>query len=67
MIHKRPCDRGCPANVTAETKANLQIFAPGGGYVFAPVHNIQADVPAANIRAMVESAVTLGVGPEQPA
>jgi len=34
----------------------LDIFAPGGGYVFNQVHNIQADVPPENIVAMLETA-----------
>jgi len=33
----------------------LDIFAPGGGYVFNQVHNIQADVPPENIVAMLET------------
>ena len=48
---------GSPDEVTAETNAHLQIFTPGSGYVFAPVHNIQADVPTANIRALIETGV----------
>jgi uroporphyrinogen decarboxylase len=48
---------GSPDDVAAETKAQLQIFTPGSGYVFAPVHNIQADVPTANIQALIETAV----------
>jgi len=47
---------GSPDEVRAETRANLEVFTPGSGYVFAPVHNIQADVPAANIRALVGTA-----------
>lgn len=34
---------------------SLRIFKPGGGYVFAQVHNIQPDVPITNILAMYES------------
>jgi uroporphyrinogen decarboxylase len=30
-------------------------LAPGGGYIFASVHNIQPDVPPENIIAMVEA------------
>ncbi len=36
------------------------IFKPGGGYVFNQVHNIQANVPAENIRAMLEAAYEFG-------
>ncbi len=47
---------GTPAEVAAEVKRLLDIFAPGGGYVFNQVHNIQADVPPENIVAMLETA-----------
>jgi uroporphyrinogen decarboxylase len=30
-------------------------LAPGGGFVFCQVHNIQADVPPENIMAMYET------------
>ena len=48
--------RSTPAEVAAEVKRLLDIFAPGGGYVFNQVHNIQADVPPENIVAMLETA-----------
>jgi uroporphyrinogen decarboxylase len=47
---------GSPADVATETHAHLEVFTPNSGYVFAPVHNIQADVPAENIRALVDTA-----------
>lgn len=47
---------GTPQEVATETRALLDCFTPGGGYVFAPVHNIQADVPAENMAALIESA-----------
>ena len=43
---------GTPAQVADEVKRNIDIMAPGGGFVFAAVHNIQADVPAENFWAM---------------
>ncbi len=39
---------------------HIRIFAPGGGYVFAPVHNIQAGVPPENIVALFDTALTVG-------
>jgi uroporphyrinogen decarboxylase len=33
----------------------VDALAPGGGYVFNTIHNIQADVPPGNIVAMVEA------------
>jgi len=47
---------GTPAEVAAEVRRLLGIFAPGGGYVFNQVHNIQADVPPENVVAMLETA-----------
>jgi len=47
---------GKPADVAREAEANLKAFSPGGGYVFAAVHNIQAGVPPDNILALFETA-----------
>ena len=38
-----------------EVRRRVHDFAPGGGFVFASVHNIQADVPPENIMAMWEA------------
>jgi uroporphyrinogen decarboxylase len=46
---------GTPQEVATEVERLLGIFAPGGGYVFNQVHNIQADVPPQNIVAMLET------------
>jgi len=43
---------GKPEEVYAHVKERLEIFAPGGGFVFNTVHNIQGTVPAENIEAM---------------
>ncbi len=47
---------GSPAEVAADVSRHVDVFAPGGGYVFASVHNIQAGVPPANIEAMFDAA-----------
>jgi uroporphyrinogen decarboxylase len=41
--------------VTDEVKRRVDDLAPGGGFVFAPIHNIQVDVPPENIVAMFEA------------
>jgi len=41
--------------VKDEVRRRIEDFAPGGGFVFTPVHNIQADVPPENIMAMWEA------------
>jgi len=43
---------GTPAEVRDDVRRNIDALAPGGGFVFSTVHNIQADVPAENIVAM---------------
>ena len=46
---------GTPAQVREEVLRRCGIFAPGGGFVFNPVHNIQAQTPVENIVAMVNA------------
>jgi len=46
--------RGTPAEVRDDVRGNVDALAPGGGFVFCTVHNIQADVPPENVTAMVE-------------
>ncbi|MDA8216214.1 MAG: hypothetical protein M0Z94_01200 [Dehalococcoidales bacterium] len=38
-------------------------LAPGGGFVFCSIHNIQAHVPPENIVAMFDTAREVGVYP----
>jgi len=49
-----------PDEIVAEVKDLLEIWKPGGGYVFNNVHNIQAGVPPANVVAMYEAAYEYG-------
>ncbi|HDY64718.1 MAG TPA: hypothetical protein ENH84_00595 [Phycisphaerae bacterium] len=49
-------DRATPQCIRDEVKRNVEIFAPGGGFVFTQVHNIQFNVPAENIVAAYEAA-----------
>ena len=44
-----------PKKVKEAVKRNLAALMPGGGYVFASIHNIQAEVPPSNIMAMLEA------------
>ncbi len=46
---------GSPQEVYEHTRRNLEIFAPGSGFVFSQVHNIQAGVPVENILAMFQA------------
>jgi uroporphyrinogen decarboxylase len=51
---------GKPADVVDEVKRRIDDLAPGGGFVFAAVHNIQAQVPPENILAMFDTALEYG-------
>jgi len=46
---------GTPAAVRDEVRRRCGIFGRGGGFVFNAVHNIQGNVPAANVAAMFEA------------
>ena len=46
--------------VREHVRRNLEIFKPGGGYVFNNVHNLQAGIPPENIVAMYEAAYEYG-------
>ena len=48
-------NQATPAAVKEHVKRLLDVFAPGGGYVFNTVHNILPDVPPENIVAMYEA------------
>jgi hypothetical protein len=43
---------GTPQQVRDQVRENLEIFGNGGGYVFNPIHNVQACVPIENLLAM---------------
>ena len=43
---------GTAREVEEDVRRNIEAMAPGGGYVFNTIHNIQADVPPENIIAM---------------
>ncbi len=46
---------GTPQEVKAHVLKECEIFAPGGGFVFNTVHNLQANVPLPNVLAMLEA------------
>jgi uroporphyrinogen decarboxylase len=51
---------GTPQQVSDEVKKIIDIMAPGGGFVFTTVHNIQEDVPPENFWAMWETLMEYG-------
>ena len=46
---------GTPEDVRAMVKDRLRIFGTGGGYVFNPIHNVQAGIPTENLLALYEA------------
>lgn len=46
-----------PDEIREHVAERIRIFAPGGGFVFNQVHNIQADIPPEKIVAMFDSAL----------
>lgn len=51
---------GTPDEVREEAKRLLDAFMPGGGFVFAAGHNIQADVPPENVIALFDTVLQYG-------
>jgi len=47
---------GTAEEVRAEVERRISDLAPGGGFVFSPVHNIQFDVPPENLVTMFDHA-----------
>ncbi|MEZ4709975.1 MAG: uroporphyrinogen decarboxylase family protein [Caldilineaceae bacterium] len=56
---------GTPEQVREDVRRRIQIFGPGGGYVFASIHNMLGDVPPQNILAAVDAIVEFGDYPIQ--
>ena len=51
---------GTPEEVRQHVHQQIEVLAPQGGFVFNPVHNIQANVPPENILTMYEAAQEFG-------
>lgn len=49
-----------PDEIRKEVKSRIEVFAPGGGYVFLPEQAIQAEVRPENIVAMYHAATEFG-------
>jgi len=52
---------GTAQQVSDEVKKIIDILAPGGGFVFTTVHNIQEDVPPENFWAMWDTLMEYGI------
>ncbi|MCX7668398.1 MAG: uroporphyrinogen decarboxylase family protein, partial [Atribacterota bacterium] len=51
---------GSLKEIALEVEKRITILGQGGGYVLAPAHNIQPDVPPENVVEMFDHAVTVG-------
>ncbi len=51
---------GTPDQVRAEVAERVRTFAPGGGFVFNTIHNVQPLSPVANVLAMYETVREVG-------
>ena len=51
---------GTPQDVEDEVRTRVHALASGGGYILSPAHNVQADVPPANLVAMCQAAQRFG-------
>ena len=54
---------GTPGEAAADVRRVIRALAPKGGYMFAPCHNLQPDVPPENILAIYRAAAEYGVYP----
>lgn len=52
---KNVLNKCTPREVRDHVRRNIEIFAPGGGFVFNAIHNIMPDVPPENIIAMFDA------------
>lgn len=51
--------KGSPEEVGLETRRRALILGAGGGYILAPCHVLQLDVPTANVLAMADTGLGL--------
>jgi len=54
---------GTPDEVRREVRERIRIFAPGGGFVFNTIHNVQPKIPIENVLAMYDAVRGYGTYP----
>ncbi len=52
---QRTLPYGTPDDVRTEVRQRLDAGKPGGGFIICTAHQIQVDVPLANVLALVEA------------
>jgi hypothetical protein len=56
---------GTPDEIRAMVAERMRIFGAGGGFVFNPIHNVQAGVPVENLLALYDAVRTFRTRPEE--
>lgn len=51
---------GTPEQVKMEVQQRIRVFAPGGGFVFNTIHNVQPRIPVENVLAMYDAVREFG-------
>jgi hypothetical protein len=46
---------GTPNQIREEVRQRMALFGPGGGFVFNPIHNVQAGIPVENLLALYQA------------
>jgi uroporphyrinogen decarboxylase len=59
-VETRNLEHNTPDQIREEARQSIQTLAPGGGYVYGPIHNIQPFVPPENIVALTQAAKDFG-------
>ena len=54
---------GTPEEVKSEAIKTMKTLGPGGGYILAPTHYLQADVPPENVIALRDAVLEFGKYP----
>jgi uroporphyrinogen-III decarboxylase len=44
-----------PDEIRAQVQERMKIFGRGGGFVFNPIHNVQAGIPVENLLALYQA------------
>jgi uroporphyrinogen decarboxylase len=54
---------GTVEDVRREVRERMKLLSQGGGYVFAPIHNIQPDIPPEKVLAIFDTAAECAAAP----
>jgi hypothetical protein len=46
---------GTPEEIRAMVRERMRVFGAGGGFVFNPIHNVQANIPVENVLALYDA------------